>query len=299
MEDGRGKGVPSNKKDHASIQQHIESFNPQVSHYNLEHAPFRRYMDSDLTITAMWEDYKSKGFDVSYSVYMKVFNSMNIGFGRPSQDDCSLCLQFAAHKKSVKDIQTHDKSQCSECMICMELDESNKTARKAFQDDHAPDSPNTSVFATDMQKIILLPKMTSKEHFFVSRLVVFNQTFASLNEEQKVDYVVLWHEEIRGRNAADVASAYVKCINLAAAEDIIFWADNCASQNKNWILFIVLVWCVNQEWGPKQVTMKYLEKGHSFVRADSVHGSISRKMRKNKMIYDFENFVSVCENASK
>ena len=60
MEDGRGKGVPSNKKDHASIQQYIESFNPQVSHYNLEHAPFRRYMDSDLTITAMWEDYKSK-----------------------------------------------------------------------------------------------------------------------------------------------------------------------------------------------------------------------------------------------
>ena len=65
------------------------------------------------------------------------------------------------------------------------------------------------------------------------------------------------------------------------------------------MLFTVLVRCVNQEWGPKQVTMKYLKKGHSFMRADSVHRSISRKMRKNKMIYDFENFVSVCENASK
>ena len=93
---------------------------------------------------------------------------------------------------------------------------------------------------------------------------------------------IYWHEEICGRNAADVASAYVKCINLAATEDIIFWADNCASQNKNWILFTVLVWCVNHEWGPKQVTMKYLEKGRSFMRADSVHGSISRKMRKKK-----------------
>ena len=40
------------------------------------------------------------------------------------------------------------------------------------------------MFSTvDMQKIILLPKTTLKEHFFVSRLVVFNETFASVKED--------------------------------------------------------------------------------------------------------------------
>ena len=102
--------------------------------------------------------------------------------------------------------------------------------------------------------------MTIKEHFFVSRLVVFNETFASLNKDG--DYVVLWHEGVAGRKASDVASAYIKCINVTGKEHIIIWADNCTAQNKNWWLYSSLVWCVNQPWGPQSVTLKYLERGH-------------------------------------
>ena len=64
--------------------------------------------------------------------------------------------------------------------------------------------------AADMQKVILLPKMTLKEHFIVSRLVTFNETFASLNNT--TDYVMLWHEGIAGRCPSDVASAYMNAL---------------------------------------------------------------------------------------
>ena len=37
--------------------------------------------------------------------------------------------------------------------------------------------------------------LSTKEHFFVSRLVVFNETFASMNEE--VDFAVLGTKELR------------------------------------------------------------------------------------------------------
>ena len=50
MEDGRGKSVPPNKIDRDVIKNHINSYNPVVSHYRREHAPNRRYLDSDLTI---------------------------------------------------------------------------------------------------------------------------------------------------------------------------------------------------------------------------------------------------------
>ena len=55
--------------------------------------PIAGYLDHDLTITAMWEDYKEKISDVSYPVYRRVFETMNIGFGRPSQDDCDVCVR--------------------------------------------------------------------------------------------------------------------------------------------------------------------------------------------------------------
>ena len=91
---------------------------------------------------------------------------------------------------------------------------------------------NTSIFTVDMQKIILLPKMTLKEHFFVNRLVIFNETFASVKKNS--DFVILWHKAISGKLCVDVASSYIKCANLCETDStVIIWADNCAGQNKN------------------------------------------------------------------
>ena len=39
----------------------------------------------------------------------------------------------------------------------------------------------------------------------------------------------------------------------------IFWADNCAAQNKNWWLFTALVREVNITDGPELITIKYFE----------------------------------------
>ena len=35
------------------------------------------------------------------------------------------------------------------------------------------------VLTADMQRVLVLPKLDTKEHLFVSRLVTFNETFAS------------------------------------------------------------------------------------------------------------------------
>ena len=57
---------------------------------------------------------------------------------------------------------------------------------------------------------LLLSKLTTKEHFFVSRLNVFNETFASLKGD--ANFVMLWHEGIAGRVAANVASSFIKML---------------------------------------------------------------------------------------
>lgn len=133
-----------------------------------------------------------------------------------------------------------------------------------------------NVFTVDMQKVIILPKMTIKNSFFVSRLVVFNETFAPLHKATNL--CVLWHEAMSGRNAKDVASAYLAVIQKASTEveHFIFWVDNCSAQNKNWVLYTSFVTMVNSEWGPKSITLKYFEPGHSFMKADYVHGGIGK-----------------------
>ena len=87
----------------------------------------------------------------------------------------------------------------------------------------------------------------------------------------------MWHEGIKGRKAGDVASAFVKFLVETGEKMPVLWADNCAGQNKNWVLFTALIATVNNDWGPEDITIKYLESGHTFMAADSVHGVIGKK----------------------
>ena len=80
---------------------------------------------------------------------------------------------------------------------------------------------------------------------------------------------------------------------------IEFWADNCSGQNKNWVLYTALVYVVNLEWGPEAVSIKYLEKGHTFMGADGVHGAIGKAMGRRPEIVSFDDFVKICTKASK
>jgi len=250
-----------------------------------------------LFFVEMWKDYITRHGKISYELYRRVFDSENISFATPSQDECEICLSYKQHSKEF--LTEHDGDSCEICVYAKaHLDRARK-ARVEYDNEMVIDKENNSkkVFAADMQKIILLPKLTTKEHFFVSRLVTFNETFACLNNENEPDRVMLWHEAISGRSASDVACAFIKCIELSGSDDVAFWADNCVSQNKNWTLYTAMCQCVNANWGPNQITIKYLEKGHTFLKADSVHGSIGKKMRKKPEIITFQDFIDLCDEA--
>jgi len=291
--DGRGHHAPSTKFNRDLIKEHINSYHPQISHYNREHAPNRRYLEPHLTITDMWNDFTEKHTQISYELYRQVFQTERITFGEPSQDQCETCLSHNMHVKEQP--EGHDETSCDQCLAGRNHLERARKSRHEYQKE-LPDG--VSVYAVDMQRVILLPKLSTKESFFVTRLVVFNETFASITPDKR-DYVILWHEGIAGRLAANVASSFIKCIILDSSPRITFWADNCSGQNKNWTLYTALVQCVNAEWGPDEVVIKYLQKGHTFMKADSVHGSIGRRMKKRENIFTFDDFVELCNSASK
>lgn len=278
------------------LVRHIESYKPQLSHYALENAPKRRYLDVNITIIDMLKDFNVKHEQkVSYELYRKVFDTQNIGYSRPSQDECPTCIKADGHE--------HDSLAADNaCKACIDISR-HKTIAQEAREDYQRDATKKwetyeEVFAVDMQKVIMLPKMNVKEHFFISRLTVFNETFASLAGGE--DICILWHEGIAGRDASDVMSAYYRAIQRAShANSFLFWVDNCSAQNKNWTLFSGLVSLVNCDYGPELITIKYFEPGHTYMRADSVHGCIGKAMKKEEQILNWEDFTTLVNNASK
>ena len=79
------------------------------------------------------------------------------------------------------------------------------------------------------------------------------------------------------------------------------WADNCAAQNKNWSLFSCLVQLVNSPFHQVQeIISNYLETGHTFMSANSVHADVEKEIRKQSSgnVYDFDDFVEIIQNSN-
>ena len=66
--------------------------------------------------------------------------------------------------------------------------------------------------------------------------------------------------------------------------------DNCSSQNQNWYLFTRPGQCVDT-WGPETVTIKFLEKGHTFMAAEAIYGNTEKLFRKTSTVASFDDFV--------
>ena len=72
--------------------------------------------------------------------------------------------------------------------------------------------------------------------------------------------------------------------------------DNCSGQNKNWVLFTIFCYLLNVNGFPESITIKYFEKGHTFISADSFHHQIEKEMRSKKNVCDFHDFEKIIES---
>ena len=66
------------------------------------------------------------------------------------------------------------------------------------------------------------------------------------------------------------------------------------AQNKNWTLYTALCYVVNsQSFKCETITLKYFEAGHTFTVADAFHKEMEDEMKRQKKLYDFEDFVKI------
>nr|CAI5865028.1 unnamed protein product [Callosobruchus analis] len=187
---------------------------------------------------------------ISYEKYGQVVEKLNIA--------CGVCCKFEPHNKETAD----DLMICETCIRYNAHKAHYTSARHAYKEDEERKWPaEVEVHIIDLQKVLLLPKVTTKDSFFISRLVTFSETFASLHKRNNKCYI--WHEAIRRRNAQDIASTFYRVIKNSNSNvmTFTFWIDNCSAQNKNWTLYTLFVCLVNGDWGSQNIIVKYFEPG--------------------------------------
>lgn len=87
---------------------------------------------------------------------------------------------------------------------------------------------------------------------------------------------------------------------VKSANNLILKCDNCVAQNKNWLFFSNLIIIINCDiFKPRKLIIDYLEKGHTHMTADTVHGNITSLYNKNMRIYDFDDFKQIVKKSRK
>lgn len=297
------RGGTRRKINASIITEHIMTFQPIVSHYRRHNAPFTKYLPRHLTLQQMYKDFKQKNpnFKCGIELYRQKIKELKISFHMPKGDRCVECSMYEEELKKYSDINSmpveirskyeNHKSKSDSALNRYRIDGTTKNSNRV------------KYISMDLQKVIILPEMPDiKDAFFMSRLVTFNLTFAPI-EKKSHDFAtcVLWHEAQAGREASDIVNAiYAFLQNNRDLEHLYIWTDNCTAQNKNWTLYTAMIMIVNNSLNDlKSVTISYLTKGHTHMSADGVHGNIELKMKRQKNIYDFQDFKDIVMQSRK
>ncbi|KAJ8678840.1 hypothetical protein QAD02_014627 [Eretmocerus hayati] len=291
----------------ATIEEHIKSFHPSISHYRRPHAPHRKYLSSDISKTFMHKDFTEKHphIWINYETYRNVVNRMNISFTKLGHEQCEMCVRFDVHHDDHK----KDKlcTDCDECTRWALHNQRANDARRLHQSDvELSNSPTNKIkfYSVDLQKVIMLPWMeTLKTALFTRRIVGFHESFVPLGESKtmsKMPIAMVWHEAIAGRKCEDIASAFHNFFLFERdAAMIVLWLDNCSGQNKNWTLISSIVELINSsEVETEVIELIFFEAGHTFMSADSFHHQVELSMKRMKSLQDFNDFVNAVQEAN-
>jgi hypothetical protein len=264
------------------------------------------YLPSELITASMYKDFKDQHAEKGekcpgYQTYRSVLRDKNISFAKLGEEECELCLSYEQHQ--------HSAPKCNTCSEWTQHNERAKEVRHQYQEDGMKDEDNTVYITSDMQKVLLLPRMPGvKACLFTKRLVVFHQTFAPIGRSKHKQpnrkhlvFSVVWHKGIAGRSAAEVAKVYERCIRhySEVAQKIVIWMDNCAALNKNWTLFSMIATFLNSPTvSVQEVELRYLEKGHTYMAAGSFHAHVEKSLSRKKNVSNFEDFIDAVEAAA-
>lgn len=74
------------------------------------------------------------------------------------------------------------------------------------------------------------------------------------------------------------------------------YSDTCGGQNRNKNIVAAILFAINHLQNLETIDVKYMESGHSYLEADSMHATIERS-RKHKKMYTTQEWALLFSTA--
>ena len=265
------------------IRDHINSFPKVLPHYCRKNTQ-KQYLSPDLNIKQMYRLYRDdycvrmKISPVKEHKYRDVFtHEFNLRCFTPKKDQCSLCNSYY--------------EATGEDPLLAKKWEEHKQREKESMEEKANDKQrvskdNTTSFAAvsfDLEAVLVTPHAGDAQIYYKRKLAVYNLTLYETASHQGYCYV--WDETEGGRGSNEIGSALIDYLkNLPSTiTHVATFSDTCSGQNRNVYVAAAMLFATQTIPNLQVVDMKFMESGHSYLEADSMHATIEKAFRHKKV----------------
>lgn len=313
FKDNRGKhgNRPNKIPDHiiTKVDEHIQSFPAQVSHYSRNKNENVRYLSPDLSIRKMHrlylEKHEAEVFaklekgekckpTVTYDYYSRHFNeNYKLSFGSPKSDTCQKCDTLENQIKFEKNEETLKTLKIEKELHLRKSEEFYKEMSLKIKESKTNDKIEVLTF--DFQQNLPLPVVPSGDVFYKRQLWVYNFTIYCASKGKS--YCYMYNESTGKKGQNEVISMidhFIKNEISSSVKELYLFSDNCSAQNKNMALMQYLYTLVKGYKMFDKIIHRYPEPGHSFLPCDRTFGVIEKERRKRERVFvpkDYEDMV--------
>uniref|UniRef100_A0A6P7GN78 Uncharacterized protein LOC114344462 n=1 Tax=Diabrotica virgifera virgifera TaxID=50390 RepID=A0A6P7GN78_DIAVI len=265
------------------VKDHIDSFPRIESHYCRRDSQ-KQYLSPDLNISKMYRLYKNdfcmqKNVQaVSLFVYQKTFHEYDprLDFYKPKKDQCSLCNSYniAKDKGPLQEDYNNHKQREKDDMQ-MKADDKQRS--------RADEGKTFRSISFDMQAILPIPHAGDNQIYYKHKLNVYNFTIYDTSNSD--GHCFVWDETHGNKGSVEIGSCLLKYLmNLPeTVTHVASFSDTCSGQNRNKFVTAAMLYAVNKIDNLKIIDLKFMETGHSYLEADSMHSTIERAKRHKKI----------------
>lgn len=290
--DRRGCHPPSHKMSaemHLIIKEHIESFPVMESHYCRTDTN-KKYLEPGLNIVKMYELYKKKCEDLGVDpVHMQTYRvifctEFNLGFFHPRKDQCLQCENFRNLGETEK--LNHQEEYGKHLKRKVDAQQRKRSDKEEATRD------SSFVTATfDLQSVLQLPSSDVSTMYYKRKICVYNFTIYEANSGMGHCYI--WTELDGKRGSSEIGSCLIHYLDSLPSHvrRVSFHADSCGGQNRNQYVAAALMHHV-QTSTIDEITLNFLETGHTQMECDSMHSAIENA-KKNVKVYTIGEWCNV------
>lgn len=248
------------------------------------------------------EKCKSEKFDPKLIakewLYFNVFNfEYNLSFKQPANDTCDefiVNIKNTENQEKKGQVNQEYEAHLAQAKLRYDLKRKDKELSKQA-------GSKKVTIMIDLQKCLPTPYLTNSQAFYKRKLWTLNLTI--FNATNGKSHCAMWDETVGARGGCEIASCILRWAeeNIGTeVEELIVWSDNCAGQNRNFIIVSAYVWILRTIPTLKSISHKFLLKGHTHMEVDGVHSVIERAKKlvsqtQTMMVpWDWQQFVRQC-----